>query len=76
MGVRRIVVKGRCPLCLGEEDAKYLLLDCEETKHWRLKLIHDKWLNMNKEVADRKIMTITNKIHLKKFMEMFRHIEE
>jgi hypothetical protein len=26
--------------------------------------MHDKWLNMNKEVAYRKIMTITNRTHI------------
>jgi hypothetical protein len=40
--VRRNVDKGRCPLCLGEEDVKHILLECKETKHWRMKLIHDK----------------------------------
>jgi hypothetical protein len=43
---------------------KHILLDCKETKHWRLKLIHDKWLNMNKDVTYRNIMKITNKVHL------------
>jgi hypothetical protein len=41
-GVRRNADKGRCPLCL-EEDVKHILLECKETKHWREKLIHDKW---------------------------------
>jgi hypothetical protein len=53
-GVRRNADKGRCPLCL-EEDVKHILLECKETKYWREKLIHDKWLNMNKEVSYRKI---------------------
>ena len=48
----------------GEDDATYKLLDCKETKHWRLKLIRDEWLNMHKEVAYRKILKITNKVHL------------
>jgi hypothetical protein len=30
---------------------KHILLECKETKHWTEKLIHDKWLSMNKEVA-------------------------
>ena len=34
---------------------KHILLECKETKHWRVKLIHDKWLNMNKEITYRKI---------------------
>jgi HKD family nuclease len=42
-----------------------VLLKCKETKQWRLKLIHDEWLNMNKEVAYRKIMKIRNKVHLR-----------
>jgi hypothetical protein len=62
-GVRRNADKG-CPLCLEEEDAKHILLECKETKHWREKLIHDKRLNMNKEVADRKILKIANTVHI------------
>ena len=31
--------KGRCPLCLGEEDAKHILLDCCENINWRLKFL-------------------------------------
>jgi hypothetical protein len=61
--VRRNADKGRCSLCLGEEDVKHILLDCKNRKHWRIKLIHDKWLSMNKEVACRKIMKITKKIY-------------
>jgi hypothetical protein len=34
-GVRRNADKGRCPLCLEEEDVKHILLECKETKHWR-----------------------------------------
>jgi hypothetical protein len=38
----------------------HILLECKETKHWREKLIHDKWLSLNKEAAYRKIMKTTN----------------
>jgi hypothetical protein len=31
-GIRRGFERGRCPLCLGEEDAKHILLKCPETK--------------------------------------------
>jgi hypothetical protein len=37
---------------------KHILLGCKETKHWRVKLIHDKWLSINKEVTYRKITKI------------------
>ena len=63
-GDRRNADKGRCPLCLEEEDAKHILLECEETKYWTEKLIHDKWLSMNKEITYRKIMKITNRTHI------------
>jgi hypothetical protein len=56
--------KGRCPLCFGKEDVEHILLECKETKHWREKLIRDKWLNMNKEGACRKIIKITNRKHI------------
>jgi hypothetical protein len=56
--------KGRCPLCLGEEDVKHILLECKKTKHWTEKLIHGKWLSMNKETAYRKIMKLTNRTHI------------
>jgi hypothetical protein len=63
-GVRRNTDKGSSPLCLEEEDVKHILLECKETKYWRVKLIHDKWLNMNKEVAYRKIMKIRNRTYI------------
>ena len=46
---------------LKEEGAKHILLDCRETKNWILKFVNDKWLNMNKEVGDRKTLRCTNK---------------
>jgi hypothetical protein len=51
---------------------KHILLECKETKHWRVKLIHDKWLNMNKEVAYMKIAKITKSTHTK-HGKTFRH---
>jgi hypothetical protein len=31
--------RGRCPLCLGEEDAEHILVKCSETKKkWRGRL--------------------------------------
>jgi hypothetical protein len=32
-GVRRNADKGKCPLCLQEEDVKHILKECKETKH-------------------------------------------
>jgi hypothetical protein len=60
-GVKRNVDKGRCPLRLGEEDVKHILL---ETKQWRMNLIHDKWLSMNKEVICIKTKKIQKKAHI------------
>jgi hypothetical protein len=64
MATKRNADKGRCPLCLEKEDGKHILLECEETKYWREKLIHDKWLNMNKEITYRKILKTTNRTQI------------
>jgi hypothetical protein len=34
-GIRRKTDKVNCPLCLGEEDVKHILLSCPETRKWR-----------------------------------------
>jgi hypothetical protein len=60
-GVRQNTNKGRCLLSLGQEDTKHLLLVSWETRNWRLKCLNDKWLNINKEVAYRKMFRCTNK---------------
>ena len=49
--VRKNIYKGRCPIRIEEEDAKHILLDSRDTRNWKVKLINDKWLNMNNEVA-------------------------
>ena len=48
-------IKGRCPLCLGEEDVKHMLLDCLKNRSWRMKFLNEKWLNTKKEVDYRKV---------------------
>jgi hypothetical protein len=53
--------KVRCLFYLGEEDAKHILLDCRETRNWTLKCLNDKWLNMNKVAAYRKMLRWTNR---------------
>jgi hypothetical protein len=59
-GIRRGFEKGRCPLCLGEEDVKHTLLKCSETKKWREKCVNNNWLNINEDLAYRKIISCTN----------------
>jgi hypothetical protein len=53
--------KVRCPLCLGEQNAKQILLDCWETRNWGLEFLNNDWLNMNQEVACRKMLRYTGK---------------
>jgi hypothetical protein len=64
-GIRRHTDKGRCPLCLGEEDVKHLLLDYLETGIWRMKFLDDRWFSMNKEVAYRKTLRCSNKDYIR-----------
>jgi hypothetical protein len=41
-GIRRSKGKENCPLCLGEEDVKHIILDCLETRNWRIKSVYGK----------------------------------
>jgi hypothetical protein len=58
--IRRGFERGRCPLCLGEDDAKHILLKCSETKKWREECVNSNWLNINEDLAYRKIISYTN----------------
>jgi hypothetical protein len=54
-GIRRGIDKGNCPLCLGNEGAKRILLSCPETKGRRMEFLCKKWLIMNEELPHRKV---------------------
>jgi hypothetical protein len=57
--IRRNTGEGRRRLCLGEEHIMHMLLHCSE--NWRMDFVNKKWLNVNKEVADRKVLNYANK---------------
>jgi hypothetical protein len=59
-GIRRGFERGRSPLCLEEENAKHILLKCSETKQWREEYVNSNWLNINEDLAYRKIISCTN----------------
>jgi hypothetical protein len=46
-GISRGFERGRCPLCLGEEDAEHILIKGSETNKGREELVCSKWLNIN-----------------------------
>jgi hypothetical protein len=60
--IRRCFERGRCFLCLGEEDAKHILLKCSETKMWGEEYVTSNWLNtwINDDLAYRQIISCTN----------------
>jgi hypothetical protein len=60
-GSRKGVEKGTCPLCLGKEDTKHILLECPETNDWRMEMLCKRWLDINDEVAYRKVLSCTKK---------------
>jgi hypothetical protein len=64
-GSRKAVEKGTCPLCLGKEDTKHILLECSETKNWRTEMLCTRWLGINEEVAYKKNSSCTNKMTIK-----------
>jgi hypothetical protein len=55
------VEKGTCPLCLGKEGTKHILLECPETKDWRTGMLCKRWLDINIEVAYSKVLSCTKK---------------
>jgi hypothetical protein len=63
-GNRKGVEKRTCPLCLGKEDTKHIFLECPETKNWRMEMCK-RWLDINEEVAYRKMLSCTNKVTVK-----------
>jgi hypothetical protein len=62
-GISGGLEKGTCPLCMGNDDMKHILLSCPETKKWRMQFMSTKWLYIYEELAYRKI-NCTNKMHL------------
>jgi hypothetical protein len=59
-GIRRGFEGGRCPLCLGEEDAKHIILKCFETKKWREEYVKSNLLNINEDILYKKIISCIN----------------
>jgi hypothetical protein len=64
-GSRKGVEKGTCPPCSGKEDTKHILLECPETNDWRTEMLCRRWLDINEEVAYRKMLSCTNKMTVK-----------
>jgi hypothetical protein len=58
--IKRRSERGRCPLCLREEDAKHILLKCSEMENWREEFLYGKWLSINGDIAYNKIINRTN----------------
>ena len=62
-------------MCLGEKDVKYILLNCWETRSFWITFLNQKLLNVNKEVAYRKIIRCANKyqiINLREYLDNVR----
>jgi hypothetical protein len=64
-GSRKGVEKGTCPLCLGKEDIKHILLECPETKDRRMEMLCKRLLDINKEIAYKKVFSCTKKMMVK-----------
>jgi hypothetical protein len=74
-GSRKGVEKGTCPLCLGKEDTKHILLECPKTKNWRTEMLSKRWLDVNEEVACRKVLSCTNKMMVKNMVTFFFRVQ-
>lgn len=56
------------PAMRGEERESYLWLKCPGTQKWREEFLQIKWLEINEEIAIRKILTVKNAIEQEKLM--------
>jgi hypothetical protein len=50
---------------LGKENTKHILPEFPETKNWRTEMLSKRWLDVNEEVAYRKMLRCTNKMMVK-----------
>jgi hypothetical protein len=64
-GSRKSAEKVTCPICLGKKDTTHILLVCPETKNWRTEMLCKRWLDINEEVAYRKMPSCRNKMTVK-----------
>jgi hypothetical protein len=69
-GSRKGVEKGTCPLCLGKEYTKHILLECPGTKNWRTEMCK-RWLDINEEVLTNENVNLYKQIEGKKIWENF-----
>jgi hypothetical protein len=56
-------VRGRFPLCIGE-DVIHVLLKCSETRKWREEIFSTKWFIIDEEVAYKRIINCGNFVEL------------
>ena len=54
------------PHMFRKRERKTRFIDCRHTRNWRMELITDKLLNMNKEVSYRIMLRSTTKEQVKK----------
>jgi len=52
-GLRRGVVRDKCPHAVGRYDAT---LKCLEMQKWRGELLNSMWINVNKEIKLKKLL--------------------
>ena len=55
-GIRKNFDRGICPLCYGRENAQHIILECRATVHWRVKYMDKKLLELNPDLAYKKIL--------------------
>jgi hypothetical protein len=60
-GLRRGTGKGSCPLTLGSEDAKHILLRCPDVVCRKQNLTGKKWLNIHEKLV---VAVMAETIHI------------
>ena len=47
--------KGKCTLCLGEDDVMHIFMSISETRKLRKEVLNKEWLAINEDVAEENI---------------------
>jgi hypothetical protein len=55
-GIRRGFKRGMCPICLGNENTKHILLKCSKTNKWKEEFVCSKWLGVNEVIVHKEII--------------------
>jgi hypothetical protein len=61
--------------CVAKKREIFVLLKCKETQIYRDKILNDKWLYINEEIAHKEIISCTTITELKNFGKLISKLK-